>query len=265
MLIFLIKYTEDLSLKQKNIYAIVFFIPLFLIINYFPALPRFVLFGLLLSISTAFINYFQPRNKAIMAMASVFILLVIFPAIKSLGGGEISWSSFMDRLDLEVIAAYLLRVDFDSFMQIASTLEYYMEDVGPILYGNNFIGVVLFFIPRALWFSKPESTGMLVSEELGYSYFNVSSPLPAEALMAFGLLGPAFVFAVLGVVVTKIESELFRSNFESASSYFFYALLTGFIVIILRGSLNAVAPMFATGFLALALLLLFRARRLPSL
>ena len=263
MLMFLVKYTADSSLKRKNIYAILIFVPLFLIINYLPALPRFVLFGLFLALSTAFINYFQPRNKAMMAFASVFTLFIIFPVIKSLGEGELNWSGFADRADTGVITAYLLRVDFDAFMQVVSTLEYYMEDVGPILYGNNFIGVVLFFIPRALWASKPEPTGMLVSEELGYSYLNVSSPLPAEALMAFGLLGPVLVFCILGFIVAKVESEVnsLKTACINAQSYFIYALLMGFIVIILRGSLNAVAPMFATAFLALVFLQFFRKRQ----
>lgn len=263
MLIFLLKYTEEPSQNRKNLYAIMIFAPLFLMINYFPALPRFVLFGLFLAISTTFINYFQSRNKAMMAFASVFILFVVFPVIKSLGREGISWSAFTDRLNLETMTGYLLRVDFDAFMQIVSTLEYFMEDVGPIFYGANFVGVILFFIPRAIWASKPMPTGVLVSEELGYSYLNVSSPLPAEALMALGLLGPVIVLGILGFIIAKIESEagLFKSAYISAQSYFIYALLMGFIVIILRGSLNAVAPMFATAFLALLFLQFFKKRQ----
>jgi hypothetical protein len=262
MLIFLVKYINTPNLKRKNIYAILIFIPLFLIINYFPALPRFVLFGLLLALSTAFIDYFQPRNKAMMAFASIFILFIIFPVIKSLGAGELNWSGITDRADVEIIASYLLRVDFDAFMQIASTLEYYMEDVGPIRYGVNFIGVALFFVPRGIWPSKPIDTGEIISTELGYLYTNVSSPLPVEALMGFGLLGPVIIFFLLARGITNIESyaKAGKTNIPLAPYFFIYSISMGFIVIILRGALNGVAPQFATAFLAFLIMMLVKSR-----
>jgi hypothetical protein len=224
----------------------------FLAINYLPALSRFVLFGIFLALSTFFVDYFRPKVKAFVALASVAVLFIIFPVIKSLGTGELNTSGVMQRADFSMIFKYLLRVDFDVFMQIASTIEYYIKEMGPIRYGANFIGVVLFFVPRALWPDKPVNTGELVATGLGFPYTNVSSPLAAEALMGFGVIGPAIVFFLLAFYIAKIEvhAKWHQNAMPEAASFFIYAIFMGFIVIILRGALKSVAPQFATAFLA---------------
>jgi hypothetical protein len=263
MLIFLIKNTTSKVIKRQNVYALLMFIPIFLIINYLPALPRFILFGIFIALSTLFINYFSPKIKVLVAVASVLILFVVFPTIKSLGEGELDTTGLAQRTDTGTIGNYLMRVDFDAFMQITSTVQYYSTDVGPIRYGENFLGVALFFVPRAIWHSKPIDTGEIVSTGLGFLYTNVSSPLPAEALMGFGLMGPTLVFFALAWFVSGIEEQansLIRVS-PKASSFFLYAITMGFIVIIMRGALNGVAPQFATAFLVFLIMQFFKNKK----
>ena len=145
-------------------------------------------------------------------------------------------------------------------MQVVSAIEYYYKDLGPLRYGENFIGVLLFFVPRAIWPSKPIDTGEIVSSSLGYIYTNVSSPLTAESLLGFGLFGPALIFFILAIYISKIEvfARAYKNNTPTASSFFIYAISVGFIVIVLRGALNGVAPQFATAFLACFLMLFFK-------
>jgi hypothetical protein len=252
MLIFLIKFSPNPKLRLQNIYATFLFLLPFMAINYLPALPRFVLFGIFLALSTFFVDYFRPKIKAFVAVASVVTLFVIFPQIKSLGGGQLDLSGTMQRTDSSMIFSYLLRVDFDAFMQITSTLEYYSKEIGPIRYGQNFIGVALFFVPRGLWAGKPIDTGEIVSTGLGFTYTNVASPLPAEAFMGFGIIGPIIVFFLLAYYISRIEfhAKSHLTTIPTASAFFIYAIFMGFIVIIMRGALNGVAPQFATAFLA---------------
>lgn len=259
ILLFLVKNSPFQGVKRQNIYAIILFLPFFLAINYLPALPRFILFGIIIALSTAFIDYFIPKIKFMVALVSVFILFIVFPTIKSLGRGEFDSGAFEQRIGSGAITEYLLRVDFDGFMQIASTIEYYVNSIGPIRYGENFLGVILFFIPRAIWPNKPIDTGEIISTGLGYTYTNVSSPLPAEALMGFGILGPALIFFMLALFVSKVEykAKLTNRSSTSFSSIVLYAITMGFIVIILRGALNGVAPQFATAFLAFFVAMLF--------
>lgn len=263
MLIFLIKYTGKSSLKRWNKFILlIFFIP-FVCINYLPALPRFFLFGILISISTLFIDYFRPRNKVLISLTSVALLFFVFPVIKLIGSYGLQISDIFQRIDLDLVSLYLLRVDFDAFMQIISTVKYYALDIGPIRYGENFLGVALFFIPAAIWAGKPIHSGELISTALGYNFTNVSNPLHAEALVGFGLLGPIIVFFLLGFYISKIEFYA-RSHLENPSkaySFFIYAILAGFIVIIMRGALNAVATQFGTAFLVVYVLQLARKYR----
>ena len=119
-------------------------------------------------------------------------------------------------------------------------------------------------MPRAIWPSKPIYTGEIVSTGLGFEYTNVSSPLPAEALMGFGLIGPVLVFYLLAWFVSRVESRAVStaSTKPIISSFVLYAITMGFIVIILRGALNGVAPQFATAFLAFFVMQFFKNKRI---
>ena len=253
MLIFLIKNTRNLRYRRLNTYILLIFLIPFFCINYLPALPRFVLFGILISLSILFIDYFRPRNKILLSLCSIAILFLVFPVIKLLGSHDLHISDIFQRIDLDLIYIYILRVDFDAFMQIVSTVEYYALDIGSIRYGENFLGVALFFIPAAIWAGKPIHSGELVSTALGYNFTNVSNPLPAEALLGFGLIGPVIVFSLLAFYIARIEFivRTHQTTYSKTTSYFTYAILAGFIVIIMRGSLNAVAAQFGTVFLAI--------------
>jgi len=264
MILFLVKYTKNPQLKRINIYVLIGFLPFFLIINYLPALPRFVLFGIFIAVSTVFINYFSPKVKSLVAIVSVLILFVVFPTIKSLGHGELNTAGLEQRGTFGAVTDYLLRVDFDAYMQVTETVRYYADDLGPGLYGKNFLGVALFFIPRAIWPDKPRSTGIIVAERLGYIYLNVSSPLPAEALMGFGLFGPVLVFYLLASFVTRIErnAKHYKWRVPKPEAFILYAISMAFIVIVLRGALNAVAPQFATAFLAFYIVKFFVNKKL---
>ncbi|WP_077342107.1 hypothetical protein [Pseudocolwellia agarivorans] len=256
MLLFLVKYSPNSKIKIQNIYFLAMFLLPFIAINYLPALPRFVLFGIFIALSTFVIDYFNTKNKASVAIFSIVVLFIVFPGIKSLGREELDLSGALLRADSSVISSYLLRVDFDAFMQIVSTVEYYIKDIGPIRYGVNFIGVILFFVPRALWANKPLDTGQIVSADLGYFYNNVSSPLQAEALMGFGFIGPFVIFFLLAFYISRIEfhAKSLNNCIPLPSSFFIYAILMGFIAIVMRGALNAVAAQFCTAFIALYLM-----------
>lgn len=217
---------------------------LFFVLNYPPGLSRFQLLGSVIALSAVFINYFDSRIKFIVSIVSVLFLFFLFPAVKALGYGGGIGNVFGRQ-----ITEYLVRVDFDAFKQIADTVIY-MED-GSYRLGMNFIGVLFFWVPRAVWPGKPVDSGAIVSTDLGYWYTNVSSPLPAEALISFGYAGVCIIFFLLAIAITKIEIVTLNSNwkYDLKQSAFLYCLSMGFITIILRGALNGVAPMFGNGFL----------------
>lgn len=221
----------------------------FLCANYPPSMPRFTLLGAAIAISAVYVNYFSFSTKAILGAAAPFGLFYALPAIKGLGYGQ-GIPEILEHMFSMETSEYLLRVDFDGFMQTAETLRYLEH--GSIRWGYNFLGVILFIVPRAVWPGKPLDTGEIVSVEMGYEYNNVASPLPAEAIMAFGIPGVMLVFFLLGVVVVRIELSANgpRQNSARLHSLFLYAITMGFITIILRGALNGVASQFGSGYLA---------------
>ena len=216
--------------------------------NYPPALPRFALFGCAIALLSIRLNLFSPRLKLALALTAPPLLFLLFPAVKMLGHAErgvLEMAQIMAQTDPTL---YLLRVDFDGFKQLADTLVYL--ETAPLRWGANYAGVLLFFVPRALWPAKPTDSGELVSATLGYPYTNVSSPLPAEALLAFGIPGVLLTFLALGAVTARIEGN--AQARQTLHHLVLYSITMGFITIILRGALNGVAPQFATAFLAYA-------------
>lgn len=262
MMIYLARRSPSLSGRRTNLYAALLVTPIFLVINYPPSLPRFMLFGNLIAVSLAFIDFKRPLVKAGSAIGGGILLFTIFPVIKMLGTRAASLSGILSAAEKVHALNYLLRVDFDAYMQIVSTVTY-LGNGGGFRYGSNFLGVFLFFIPRAVWPGKPIDSGDIVSNALHYQYTNVSNPLPSEALIAFGAVGPILVFFLLGHILARIDFlTAKRALFQVQALHFFiYAIWAGFLVIILRGALNGVAPMFGTGFLAFFIMRMFFRRR----
>lgn len=236
--------------SNRSLYSIssIVFLVIFFVLNYPPGLARFQLMGAVIAISAVFVNFFKSRIKIAGSIAAILFLLFLFPTIKQFGQGTADnfWSEAMNRESLE----YLRSVDFDAFKQTANT-GIYLEN-GSYRWGYNFLGVALFFVPRSIWPAKPVDSGYLVSSDLGYAYTNVGNPLPAEALISFGYPGIILVFYLLSIAICKMELIVSKINYRDSlyQSAFVYCLTMGFITIILRGALNAVAPQFATGFLA---------------
>lgn len=252
MMLFLVRNLPQGALRRQNLAAARMYAPVFLLVNYPPALPRFVLFGVIIALCCPFIDFSRPRNKLWTTACAVPVLLFVFPAIKALGTGE------LDLIDAvfspaRSVGEYLLRVDFDGFVWVLMTMRY-LEQGGDLRWGMNFLGVIFFFVPRVIWPGKPVDTGAIVSSSLGFRYTNVANPLPAEALASFGMFGPPIVFAWVGYFVARVETEGVARG-QRLSRLFLHALLMGFIVIIARGALNGVAPQFASAFLAYALMM----------
>ncbi|KAA2311701.1 hypothetical protein E0K93_19765 [Puniceibacterium sp. HSS470] len=252
MVIFLslARYAPSMMIKRFTIWSAILYTPIFLMLNFPPALPRFLLFGNAIALSCIYIDFLKPKVKFLMTFAAVSILFVVFPAAKVIARPDASFQDIVNIFRIRDIVPKLLTGEFDGFMQIASTVQYLATE--PIRWGMNLLGAFLFFVPRALWPSKPVHSGVIVSEELGYLYNNVANPLPSEALLAFSLPGVLILFVLLGFWISHVETNgsAILSSERGFHNFFLYAILMGFIIIIFRGALNAVAPQALTGILA---------------
>ena len=238
---------REVGVHRNQMKLAVFSAAVFLIYNFPPALPRFQLLGAMLAVSLIFLDLFKPWLKTLFSLSALIFLFAVFPNLKSLAGDQNALTQQLSASE------YLLRADFDAFKQVVDTITYL--GAGGSLRGiDSATGLLFFWIPRSVWESKPISAGELVASSLGHPYTNVSSPIPAEALLAGGAFGLALVAFLMGIVIVKLENSTLTSLREAnfGVCVALYAIAAGYTTIIMRGALNAVGPMVMPGFLLCA-------------
>lgn len=151
--------------------------------------------------------------------SKLFILIfftgfvVLFPMInvfRNISLNEVSFSLLLDTID--DISMNFLRGDYDAFSIVINTINHISQH--GLSYGYQFLGAVLFFIPRSIWQDKPFGSGYTVRLEQGESFLNVSSPLIAESLINFGLIGVIIFGFFLGRITTYID-RVYWNNISS--------------------------------------------------
>ena len=126
--------------------------------------------------------------------------------------------------------------DYDQFTMLANTLGFTRDD--GFTWGNQFLGALLFWVPRVIWPTKPLDSGVEVGQWMSSANVNLSSPLWAEAWINFGVAGVVLTFALLGLLSRKLDSG-FGTGALSAGSvgYLGVSIFSGYMFILLRGSL----------------------------
>ncbi|ROS22978.1 hypothetical protein [Cellulomonas sp. PhB150] len=142
---------------------------------------------------------------------------------------------------------YLANPDYDAFWQIGNALSY--VDEGLVQPMRQLAGVVLFWVPRGIWPTKPVDTGILLADYRGYTFGNLSAPLWAELLVNGGILLVIAGFVLLGVALGRLDR---RTSHAFLNGGQLWAVVGGvfpfYMVILLRGSL-----LQATGTLVVAI------------
>lgn len=148
--------------------------------------------------------------------------------------------------------------DYDAFWQIANAHSYVLD--GLVQFGQQALGSLLFWVPRALWSNKPVDTGILLAQYRGYSFDNLSAPLWAEFLVNGGIGFLIVGFLVVGYLLRVMDKKLSPAFAQSGYWAIVGAIFPVYMTILLRGSL-----LQATGAVAVALgCLLFVRRWSPS-
>lgn len=161
---------------------------------------------------------------------------------------------------------YLFAGHFDSFEMTVYGVQYVAEK--GILWGNELLGVLFFWVPRLFWESKPVGTGgRLGSEFIGIMQatqnINLSAPLPLEGYINLGWFGVILLGGIFGVLCGLSDGTLAHArNFcrqrlpiPSGLVFWVYILIPSFVgmsLFILRGSLIS-AFAYSCGIAAAAL------------
>lgn len=127
-----------------------------------------------------------------------------------------------------------MSLNYDAFCNIGVAIEI-VEQQG-LSYGYQLLSAFLFFIPRTLWVSKPESSGLIIGdhiiEEYGYNFGNLSNPLVSEGYMNFGLLGVVIMAIALAASCVYFLTWLNSSDYFKKAVAFYFAM---HLLFLLRG------------------------------
>jgi hypothetical protein len=210
---------------------------------------------LLVAFQPWFASWTRRMLLLVSGMVVVFPAIAIFTHNHQQTVAEVSLTQISDAL-----ADHYFSINYDSWANIYTAVE--IVKVHGLQWGHQLLGSLLFFVPSAIWSSKPLATGIFLGNYLiaNYSmwFTNLSAPLVAEGYLDFGPIGVVFYAAVAAFVVTRLNSMVMRGN-----KWVWYpmAIYGGvFLMIVLRGSL-----MIALGFASAAFLAFMFASGLLSM
>jgi hypothetical protein len=170
------------------------------------------------------------RSAPVFSAMLIVSLLFVFPFLD-----QFRYFSGFDNLTLLPTADFFYAAHFDAYENFASAVESNF-----ITFGYQLLGAVFFFIPRALWSTKPVGSGYEMAEQLGYVFNNISMPLLGEGFVNFGFPGVLIFAAIIGIAMSKLDSAFSteatpnsRIRFSTAVYYF----LIGALFFVLRGDL----------------------------
>lgn len=236
---------------------------LFTVLLHFPTgMARFQVAVVYLALIIAYKQNF--KNKYLFKLAVVLGLLIVFPFINIFRN-----NSFTDLINLSISfpnpVDTFVHGDFDAYSMFMRAIIY-VKNIG-ITYGKQFLGVILFFIPRFLWSSKPVGSGQMVAESMGFEFTNVSMPFIGEAYINFGILGIIIFSFLLGKLMSNLDTifVLLHEKRNKHKIYILeivYPLLIGFLFFILRGDLLS-SFSFTSGYI-LPIIFLFLVDKLLS-
>lgn len=214
--------------QKRPLLLLILTLVLLLVCVNFVSSPRYVFGTVTLGLLAALGGFRTLARFRTVALLAPFALVLLFPLADFFRNGVVGQPS-------QGWVPALVNGDFDSFGQIINTAEF-ASDQGTTL-GRQFLGVLLFWVPRSIWPEKPSDTGILLANFKGYDFTNLSAPIWSELFMNSGwfLLVPGMV--LLGFALrradSRSESQLALGIAPSALS----SVVPFYLLLVYRGSL----------------------------
>jgi hypothetical protein len=169
------------------------------------------------------------RRFRVTSLGFLAALLVIFPLADAFRVSQTA------ELKASNPIQSLLSDDYDSFAQLMN--GYLIAARDGVVPGRQFLGVLLWWVPRGFWVDKPVDTGIYIANMRGYGFTNLSAPLWVELFLNGGWLVLAVGMFVLGYGLHRWDSGL-NSQFEGyGMPGVLGCILPFYMLILLRGSL----------------------------
>lgn len=235
-------WCDDKEYPRLKLYRLLLL--LYVVVLYFPTNSgrlwiMVVYMGLVLTIKYKFKNKFTMYFIVLVGIVFFASIIEVFRYAVTNPAGVIS--AVIKEFDL---SARFSNGDFDCYTMIGRTIRYISEN--SITWGKQFLSAILFFVPRAIWSGKSVGSGAFVIGAQGADFTNVSSPMPAEGLINFGIFGVIILSWLVSRVCVYIDYNacsfrskqniLVRNSFAWNIQYI-YCPLVGYFYILLRGDL----------------------------
>lgn len=174
------------------------------------------------------LRYFPRRTGTIFAVSLPVLFTVAFPILDLF-----RFSLENTSVEESVFVTFATKGDFDSF-QLIMDAGRYVSNQG-VEAGRQLAGSVGFFVPRSLWSSKPEATGVLLGVWGQRQNLNLAAPLWIELYIDAWWFGLALGMGGFGYVCRRLQRSLSVPTINVAAAL--VPLLCGAAMIALRGSL----------------------------
>ena len=99
--------------------------------------------------------------------------------------------------------------DYDAYTMFTLVVDY-VSHIG-VTAGNQLLGAIFFFVPRSIWPGKAVGSGYHVADTLGWSFKNLSCPLPGEGYINFGIIGIILFGVFIGRLTMKLDVLYWKS------------------------------------------------------
>lgn len=229
----IIEYRKSESFISKITVFISF---LTLLLNIPPlGVPRFEVAAVYCGILLYNIKKYHKNN--IFLWVIVIGLFVLFPFLNAFRGTvSIDVDSTLIVNSIGSIDGNFLRADYDAYSMLLYTVEY-IQKYG-VTYGYQLLGVLLFFVPRSIWTSKPDGSGATIIDSmvLGFDQ-NVSCPIVAEGYINFGIYGVILFSCIFARIAKKFDKIYWDKDINNQLIEILYTSSVPFIFFIMRGDM----------------------------
>ncbi|MCD5350965.1 O-antigen polysaccharide polymerase Wzy [Kineosporia mesophila] len=209
-------------------------VTLMLVVN--PVSGARIAFGSVLLSLIAMLGGFGTSKRFRISAITVLIgMSLIFPYADYFRHGAEGQSAFGKGNPIEAMT----KGDFDGYAQVTNSVNY--VDNHGVTYGNQALGVVLFWVPRSIWPEKADDTGVVLAADRGYGFKNLSAPLWSELYINGKWAALALGMALLGWVLKRQDNLRVRLPEVGVAG----TILPFTMLIILRGSLLQAIASFA--------------------
>ncbi|UTR12122.1 oligosaccharide repeat unit polymerase [Evansella sp. LMS18] len=215
------------KLKGNFKYLLFIQIAFLLIVNPIFGMARFNVAIVYLGMLILIFDNLRYNKKFIITFLTGFIF--VFPVL------DLFRHESFETLNLEeVIEVFrnlpevFLSGHYDAFSMVVNTVRHVTE-YGVSL-GYQFLGPLLFYVPRSIWADKPLGSGYTVREAQGATFLNVSSPLVAEAYINFALIGVILVGFLIGKVTFVLDKTYWENVKMGTSAETYLAIIYPFLI-----------------------------------